>query len=149
MYKTDEKLVRNGPRVYGRILFYSDGHTRFVTERDREGYVFKYSGYGISEDVVHFLISEGIDEIVLRFLWDDDRTSVYKISPRSWRIFGTTDSLGGFEPQVFVSEDVLVSVGSLFGPRVTPILNKWHNPYYDTELSQSSVDNFTGDFNDF
>jgi len=140
--KTSEYLVRRGPRVYGKVIGYSDGLSRYVTQRDRDGYVFKYSGFGITENVVYYLISEDVDEILLRFMWDEKRTTVFKISPQSWRVFGTTDSLGGFEPQIFISEDSLISVGSHYGPRVTPILNPYHNPYYETELPQSSINGF-------
>jgi len=55
---------------------------------------------------------------------------------------GVTDSLGGFESQIFLSEDVLIEVGHLYGDRVTPILRPYYQPYYETDLPQSQINSF-------
>lgn len=81
-----------------------NGETVYFTERDSDGFVNKYNGFGISANLLRKEIRKQAKEIVVRYTHDDGTQSLFHARPRTWLSQGTKDQLGNFEKQYFLSQ---------------------------------------------
>lgn len=117
----------------------------FVTVRkeEKEGFVRKFNGFGLNEELVNKILPKlNVERIRIIYKWNDSRTSIYEVSLTAWRRLGIISSLGGYEKQVFLSEDVIESVGVIRGTKVGKYKNTYFNRYSDVDCNQSKMNNF-------
>lgn len=75
---------------------------RYITTRNKEHFVKKYLGFGISKEIFDYLENVGVREIVIIYTKVDNTQEVYYSDLETWRKHGILDSLGGFEEQIFL-----------------------------------------------
>ena len=81
----------------------------YVTDRDKTTFVNKYSGFGISKELLEKL-QETVDLIIVRYTKEDGSQEIYQVPPSYWLEEGKVDQLGQFEKQVFIGIDDLIKV---------------------------------------
>jgi len=121
--------VKAGGRQIGKMVAKDNGETHYVTERKEadNGYVRKYSGFGINAKMLKKMIIDEADLNVVRYHWEGGSQSLYELTPRLWIHMGQEDKLGNFEPQIFVSCAVIKSEGEQMGRDVQRAKTKPYN----------------------
>lgn len=103
-------LLKVNGKIVGQVVDNLYIEKTYITERDKETWVKKYNGFGITVDVLGELLSREVKRIEVYYQRDDGRVEIYRSTPKQWADKGTKDELGGYEEQYFLSSDDFIEV---------------------------------------
>ena len=92
-------------KINGKILtpgYISDDGTRLTMPKKDKHIYRNFNSFGISEQVLDYLIKIGIKETLIIWHKKDDTEEVFKIPIQAWKL-GQKTQEGKFEPQVHIS----------------------------------------------
>ena len=100
--KRNKRKVKVGGKIVG-LLYDEKGRQIYQTERDKEGFVRKYAGFGITNKLFNEVVRYS-DLIRIRYHKQDGTQEIYEVCPMVWLEKGVVDQLGGFEEQIFLGK---------------------------------------------
>ena len=75
----------------------------YISHRKKEHYCVKYGGWGITKKVLDYLVENQIGKVEIVF-HSKKGTKRYITDTKNFIKYGKEDSLGGFEPQIFLND---------------------------------------------
>ena len=84
------------------VIHRSKEKSVFIAQRNKAHYCVKFDAFGITTQVLDYLLDKGINIINIDYHHTDGTVTKYSTKITAFAIKGIEDTLGGFEKQTFL-----------------------------------------------